>query len=263
MGVGACYAGPLGLVLQSIIAQTVGITSLGRDMLRANGGKIPRSTIPRLREVAKTYRQYPIFSTGAGLLNSFGLLAPLIILNSLYGSDIGGQYSLAWRIMTMPMALIGSALGQVFLAEAAHRLHDDPAGIPPLFDRVTAQMARLSLIVLALGAASPWIFGLIFGHNWTTAGWYAFAISIYCAIQLVVSPISNITALVNRQDVQLVLDLLRAVMVVAVLYIPHYLGYSAMVSVICYSIGMTLVYILYYIMFKWLANGLRKQTSIV
>ena len=71
------------------------------------------------------------------------------------------------------------------------------------------------------------------------------------------SPISTIAILLNRQDLQLILDAVRAVSVVLSIYVPYALGWSGLVAVGCYSLSMALLYGAYYVVYKWLVERSR------
>ena len=61
----------------------------------------------------------------------------------------------------------------------------------------------------------------------------------------------------RRQDVQLWLDVVRTVLVTASLVLPYHLGYSGLTAVTCYSVAMTIVYVITFLVCRSLASSLR------
>src|SRR5260370_3834335 len=71
-----------------------------------------------LRDATKTLGnnlQFPLYSMPSSFINELGTSLPLPLLVTLYGADVGGYYSLAWRALGAPIA--------VLRAPAAARFH--------------------------------------------------------------------------------------------------------------------------------------------
>jgi O-antigen/teichoic acid export membrane protein len=177
------------------------------------------------------------------------------LFGAFFGKEIVGSFSLAQRLVTLPMVLVGSAVGQVFLAEAAELVRDRPAEVPAFFRHVTRKMVVPALGLLCLGAVCPIAFPIVFGPQWKTAGLYAAILSISCGAQLIVSPISTIPTLMQRQDVQFALDALRMVAVVLAVWLPSRYGAGAAVAVGWYAAMMTAIYGISYLAFLRLTQN--------
>jgi len=254
VGVGMLYAGPLGLLLSNILAQSAGIGTLAR-VLRPHRAALRHPSAARLRTALVNYRKFPLFSCGASLLNSMSNILPVFLLTAWYGVEVTGHFGLAQRLISIPVQLVGGSVSQVFLGEVAHALREQPREVPVFFARVTKRMLKVSLLILVAGAAAQWLMPLIFGARWALAGQYAMFLTIFCAIQLVVSPVSTIATLLKRQDLQLLLDAICAVVVFLLFYIPHCLQLTGTTVIAIYSIGNALLYLMYYLVYKHLADG--------
>jgi O-antigen/teichoic acid export membrane protein len=259
LGVGFVRHGPLGLLLASLLGQTAGTLTLAGEALRVARKSAFRPTLKRLREAAYEYRNFPIYSTGAGLLNSAGLNLPSLLLSSFYGNEVTGWFGLAYRVISLPMGLVGQAVGQVFLGEAARIMHESPAQLLGLFKRVSLRLLQMSLIVLVLGAFSPFVFRFAFGERWTTAGYYAAFMAIASCAQLVTSPISMVAVLLKRQDLQLWMDLFRLIVVLSMLSVPPLLGMSGLLTVALYAVAMSILYIQYFLVYWYLLVRMVKR----
>ena len=154
IGVGAAHHGPLGLLLGNIVSQTAGVSVLGRDALATARG-LPRAISVRPWRVAVAYRHFPLFSAGAAILNSAATTLPPIMLAAFYTPQVTGLFGLAQRMIPLPMVLVGAAVSQVFLGEAAQLLHSAPEELPRLFGRVTRKLVLLSVVIVALAWLRP------------------------------------------------------------------------------------------------------------
>jgi O-antigen/teichoic acid export membrane protein len=253
IGTGCISKGPLGLLLGTCFSLTLGIGRLSRSSLIKKSMAAQLCAPHRIVDTLRSYGGFAFLTTSASLLNSTGLLLPPILFSALYGQQTAGSFSLAQRVVLLPGNLVGAAMAQVFLSEAAEILRERPSELRPFFTLVTRRMAPLALGLLIVGAVCPWAFPLAFGARWKTAGLFAAFLALSCAAQLVVSPVANISILRKRQDLQLMLDALRAFLVLGAIILPAVCGWGALVAVGCYALGMTVMYALYYVLYRHLA----------
>ena len=152
----------------------------------------------KARVIASRYRRFPLFDTWGTLANiaSYSLL--VIGVAALYSADTAGQYSLAYRTLTLPLAILGTAVAQLLMKEFALRL--DGPSLTRSFDRATLLLATVSLpaFVLAYFLLEP-LFAIIFGDEWRAAGAFAAAMAPLNAVRLVVSPLSVVYTVAERQ----------------------------------------------------------------
>ena len=258
VGIGLVHSGPLGLLVGAILFQTAGAGNLARAVERRAEGRrwLDRTGWRIALRSARGYLAFAVFGCPAALLNTGGLLLPPLILTSLYGTEVGGAFSFAFRIVSVPMALVGTAVSQVFLAEASPLMADRAGEIRRLFHRLVRRLAPMSLALGLGGLVCPWAFPVVFGADWAQAGEFAALLAVTCAAQLMVSPLSNIAVLTRRQGSQLWLDAVRVTAVILSLWGSHKLGVSATGAVMAFAICMTLLYGAYFIFYARLARGL-------
>jgi O-antigen/teichoic acid export membrane protein len=210
----------------------------------------------------RAYRSFAVFSCVGAALNALGVaLAPLLLIR-FYGEEAGGSYGFAYRLITVPMLLVGNAISQVFLAEAASHLAKRPEYIRHLHHAITRRAIWFGLGLLGVGLLSPLVFPLVFGQEWSQAGVFAAWMTLFCAAQLVVSPVSNLAVLLRRQDLQCALDLLRVLVILPSLLVPPLLGATVTQTVACYSLSMFVAYGVYYAAYARLARRLGNHSPL-
>ncbi len=260
IALGIVHAGPIGLITADFLYNTSGVLGLASGFLksfRKRCNQLP--TIHTLCKAAFRYRQFALVYTPSSLLNCLGLFMPGIMMSSCFGTTEGGYLSLALRLVTLPLTLIGRSISQVFNAEAAIILRTNPNGLIVLFDSITHKTVRIGLIVIAGGAIAPFVFPIIFGEKWHQAGIYAALLAVYSACNLVVSPLSSITTILEKSGLQLSINTLRAILVTLSFYVPYKLGWKPVVSVALYSAVISLCYVLYYIAYRRLILNIPKS----
>ena len=197
-----------------------------------------------LKTVAVRYRNHPLFLPWGGFVNALGQRLPVLMLSAFYGPFFLGLYALADRLLKTPATLVGQSSSQVFFQKMTER-------------HIKAQMPRL-IITWALGmtvvSALPFtlfyffsrpLFAVVLGKQWEPAGALAAVlIPIYWGA-LIVTPISTMLIVANRQALLLGIQLLFLVAGFGALWFGHRLFSTGIHTLLLYSIVQWLVYVLY------------------
>jgi O-antigen/teichoic acid export membrane protein len=251
VGGGLLAVGPLGLLLGDALGRTGGTLNLARLAWRRDRAALTRATPAGMRRMAARYRDFPVFSSGAALLNSAGLQLPPLLFAALYDPTVAGLMGLAQAVVGMPSRLVGQAIAQVFMGEAARLVREDPARLEALFLKLSRRLLLGGGVAIVLiGALAPPLFALFFGARWHQAGVYVRWLAPMFMAQIVVSPLSQATAVLERQRLQLVADALRTVAVTASVALPWALGWSATAAVASYSLFMLVTYVGFFEMYR-------------
>lgn len=275
IGLGILREGPLGLLIGGLLFQCAGAGSLARvcrarpedagDTEPPGSGTRQSASPPRSwRETLQTARRFSMFAlfgTPSALLNASGLLLPPLIVAALYGSEASGAFGFAFRVVSLPMSLLGVAISQVFLAEASPLMAAEPGKVHQLFQRVSRRLAPFAVLLALGGLTCPVLFPFVFGSRWAQSGQFAALLALSCAAQMMVSPVSNIAVLTRRQGSQLVLDVVRTVGVLLSLWLPYRGGAPVLVAVACLAGTTVVVYGGYYFFYRHLARGLGQRAG--
>ena len=152
-----------------------------------------RSSFQDIRLAASRYKRYPIISAPAALLDTAAVQLPLFFINKGFLTSIAGQFSLAARIMNVPLALIGPAVSQVLLQKIAS---SDLRNSEEIRKFVASLALKLGLLFSPICVFSFFygeeMFLFIFGENWRVAGSFAFPLSLVMFFRFVVSPLSSV-----------------------------------------------------------------------
>lgn len=245
---GLLKVAPLGLLWGNLVASTSGVTTLGSLAWRHDGKLIRRISLSRIGWAATRFRRFPLISTWSSLLQSAGLQLPVLLLASAYGSQMIGAFGLAQRIVTIPMTLIGDSVGNVYFGEAG-RLGDQPQKLLKLCHGTARRLFLIGILPCALFVASaPLLFTRLFGRAWQEAGAYSQLLALMIFARFVVVPVSRNFAALERQDLLLLWDIARLVLVAGSLTLGRLLGLSALPAVALYSAGMILSYVVQFLL---------------
>jgi O-antigen/teichoic acid export membrane protein len=244
---GAMGGGATGLVAGQVAGQlaacAVLATSTRTGPAPPQGHGASRST-PYL-ELLHRYRKFPLYSTWGTLMNAAAFQCVPVVLFSLFGSAVTGFYSLAFRLVGAPMALIGSALGNVLLQRVAAQLARERD-----VSSLVAKVIGRSILVFApafilLALVAPPVFPFLLGPEWGTSGRYVQIMALLFLMQLVVSPASVVLIALQKQHVVGAIQGLLLVGAVTSLVVSGRLSGNPNVSLGVYTASQSAIYLLY------------------
>jgi O-antigen/teichoic acid export membrane protein len=198
VGLGFAGAAPLGLIVGHIMNSGAACLVLGCKLARSEGRLWKTISVPRMRAMASSHHRFPKYSTFEALSNSAAIHVPIIIIAAVAAGPDAGHIMMGMYVLQAPVALIGTAIAQVYLshAPAEHR-----AG---KLDKFTAEILGKLLKVGAgplffAAIISPVAFPIVFGEEWRRAGHLVSWMAPWFLMQFIVYPISMALHVTNRQ----------------------------------------------------------------
>lgn len=171
----------------------------------------------------KRYRKFPLFSIWSALLNNISWQLPAILLSAFFSSTVVGYYALGFRVIKLPMSLIGGAIAQVFFQRAAEAKMQGM--LSNLVENVFRRLAMIGLFpLLMLTLIGPQLYRVVFGPEWVEAGVYTQILSVWAFFWFVSSPISTLFSVLEKQDFGLKLNVFIFLSRLASLWVGGYVG---------------------------------------
>lgn len=156
--------------------------------------------------LAWKHRQFPLISTVGMFIHELTIELPVFMFSGFYGPQVVGYYSLAHRLLSTPMNLIQTSVGQVYFQEASDAYKQSPARLLRIYLVTIRRLAIVGLVplVLALVAAPPLV-RLFLGAQWATSGTYIQIIVFGLYFGFINGPIGTTYAVIGRQEIILYL----------------------------------------------------------
>lgn len=229
-----------GLILGALTGQTFATARLAWQTLKDDGSLIRTSfSLKAQRELLFRYRDFPLFSTWTGFMNTLSTMLPALLLGYYFSPAIVGFYSLGHRVLSLPMTLIGGALAQAFYPHAAEAFHS--GRLPETTQKAFTFLMELGLLPFALlSLLAPDAFKLIFGSQWETAGIYVRWLSLWIFLVFVSSPLSSIYMVLGRQRLGFFVNLVMLASRVLVLVLGGMNGSSLLTVKLFGATGLLL-----------------------
>lgn len=170
LGLGLTSVGPIGLIIGQAAGICVSAATLMRNFLFHTHTLLRQVTREDILQAAKRYVRFPLFSSGAALLNSLGLQLPTLVLTSLFGLDLAGGYLLSQRIAGTPLTAVASSFTQVYMREIAVAARSSDTRLYPFYLKVTRQTTLVAAALMVPIALATPLFGRILGSQWDSVG---------------------------------------------------------------------------------------------
>jgi O-antigen/teichoic acid export membrane protein len=172
---------------------------------------------------------------------------------ALYGASSGGRYALADRACSMPLALVASAVGQVYLAEAARNAHARPNELRGLFLGTTRSLARTAIgPAVLLAVLAPFLAGPVFGESWAETGMLVAILAPMYFMAFVAAATGDTLYVLERLDLQLLREVLRLALLGGSIPLAYAAGLPVAGAVVVLSVVGCVTYLAYGLV-SWLA----------
>jgi O-antigen/teichoic acid export membrane protein len=152
-----------------------------------------------LMEVAKKHSAAPKYLLPTSFLDVATLHLPIFLITAWFSTEAAGQFSMAWKILALPSALVGGAIGQVFHQKFSV-LWPDATACKKLLTKTWTTLAVIGVIPMLLVVFfGVEIFSFFLGNAWAKAGSIASIIAPMLFLMLISSPTSGTYIVLGMQ----------------------------------------------------------------
>ncbi|MBC1434770.1 oligosaccharide flippase family protein [Listeria rocourtiae] len=204
----------LGLLFGDVIGKAISALILSRVSKRDVRTHI---TWRDTRDLLTKYKHFIIFSMPAGLINTLSLQLPLLFVLGIFGASDSGQYAFVQRVILVPISVLAITLSQFFYSIAAKEIGENKEKVYDLYVGLTKKLAYYFTVPFCVFAFfAPSIFQMLFGEEWFLAGQLTQVLGVMFLTQIICSATSQILYLMERQKLQIVLEIVKLVFVIAI-----------------------------------------------
>jgi len=254
---GLLHFGSVGLLIGEVLGDSCGLKTLLKNI-----NFFKNFSLIRLRNVMKSYREFPIYTMPGALVNILGIQVPPLLLIAYFGTSFGGQYGLAVRALTIPAMLISQSVAQVYFPDMA-RSRENVSYI----GQQTFKIAYV-LFILAMGIfgliwiSSDYLFPAIFGSRWGNSGLVARELIPWMILSFVSSPLSSLPLMFGRQKLAALLTVYETVIRIGAIYVGCILS-DPMLAIRLYNITGCIISLIYLMWIFKLAGCFSKKHVLI
>lgn len=238
----------IGLILGNIIGRISAVFLFLRKLFLSEDKWLSYLSARKIKWVAKRYIKFPYLILPSQLLSKLGQELPVFFLTFYFvGTGSVGQYTIANLIISSPIILIGTAIGDVFYSEASNTGIEQPERLLRLSNKLLKKLLLLGIVpLLIFFFLSPTLFTFFFGEQWQEAGELAQIISVLGFIRLVLTPISRVFASFERHTLALTTNIFRVMMAGLAFVVSYLWNMNIFDTILMYTVAMSIVYIVTY-----------------
>ncbi|MFV9657090.1 lipopolysaccharide biosynthesis protein [Pseudomonas sp. NY15366] len=158
----------------------------------------------QLQVTAFAHKNTPKYLLPTALLDVVTLQIPVVLIAAWFGADEAGQFSMAWRLLMLPAALVGGAIGQVFMQRFSIAI-EDPALARKIIKKSWMLLFTLGLIPFTFFfMGGDFVFEMVLGDKWLDAGAIAMMLAPMAFAMFVSSPTSGAYVVLGLQKYSLI-----------------------------------------------------------
>lgn len=193
------------LMIPYVLGEYMGITRQARS-LRGHFREIFAFELDKVRSVAIEHKKQPLFSTPALLANSLSYSLITIFIESLFGLEAVGFYSISVSLLGLPLAVIGGNISKVFVQRASGE-YASMGTYKQTFNKTFWVLMALSIpMVLVMYFFATPLCRFIFGAEWGLSGKYIMILAPMFGIRFITSALSPAFTIVRKQQIELFLQ---------------------------------------------------------
>ena len=189
------------------------------------------------------YKDFPIYTMPGQLFNAVGQSAPVLLIAFLFDSETVGLFSMATMVFVLPITVIGNTLRDVY----RQRANEEYVAT----GQCVASFRKLLLFLVSLGGGGllllvwflPWLMCLILGPQWREAGYYAQILAPTMVLSFIAGPLSGVFIITNKLRAFFVWQLVYMLLSIFPLWLGAVCFHSVEAAIVCYAIGMAIVYL--------------------
>ncbi|MCD4811905.1 oligosaccharide flippase family protein [bacterium] len=208
----------------------------------------------KFKKILLRYVKFPKFSLLADLLSRLAEMFPNIGMNMVFGNSNAGYLAMSDKILGSPLWFVTSSVGDVFKQEASEQ-YREKGSCSEIFIKTSQSLFLLGIIpFLLIFLLVPSTIPFLLGDEWVLVGQY---IQIFCIMffaRFVVTPVSYVVYIVNKQNMNIFFQGLKF-FVVVISFIVGYYTHNLKMTLMIWSLLTTLCYLVIYLTSLRLSKG--------
>lgn len=192
-------------------------------------------SIQNLKAVASEYIKFPKYSSATAFMNALSINMPAFLFAFYFSFEFIGYYSLAAKMLKKPVQLVSNSINGVLLQHFAE-LQAKGKSQKSNYLKSTLTLASIGIVPFTLIAvAGEWIFTIVFGAKWHTAGVCAQILSPWLFLLFINSPATQMILVKQKLFYQMVFHISVLSFRIIAIIIGHHLSPNPLISVALFS----------------------------
>lgn len=247
LSIGYSGLGINGLVLANILAQIIATSLLIKFFLKKHKKEMLVFNGVRMFALSKRYIKMPLLNMPNAFIDVLRTSGINILISNFFSTSILGFFSLAFRMVQMPMALIGGALTQVLYSKMSKGEIKD---LPRLLYKTIISCALIGFLPFCiLYFYSVEIFSFVFGETWKVTGEIVVVLVPWLYLNFITMPISNVFIVLNKQEIMLYFSIIYTIVPLSIFSIYREIAFLELLNIVSLSMTALLICFVYLVIY--------------
>lgn len=238
-----------GLVLSQALSQIISTFLFGRDFFKKNKVNLTIK-LQDLKEVAVTYRSFPLYSMPAAFFSIFSKELPIFLLVAYFEPTIVGFYALTKMFLEVPVSVVANSFLEVFKQKATEDFYQFGNCRAIYLNTLKKLLLIATLPFLALYFLAPSLFPLIFGEKWAIAGEIAQVFTLLYFVKFITTPLAFVFYIRDKINWELFFQIAVFIITLSSFFFGSTYFNNPMDTLSLFVWGYVLVY-LFYLFFSY------------
>ena len=244
-----------GLIFGTITGQVLVVLFLILIIFSKEKAYLKKINYKMISSLAKRYIKFPKFLIAGHLMNTSSSQLPLILFSSYFISPVGGFFLLTQRVISLPISILSSSIGDVFRQQASIDYAQNKNCIE-LYLSTFRKLVFISAIpFIVFYFTAPILFEIVFGESWRKSGEFAQILVPMFFLQFITSPLSNMFIIAEKQELDLLWQLFLFISVLLSLSLGVFIFKDEYIAVALFSFSYSISYIINFLMTLSFAKG--------
>ena len=196
IGLGLIGFKQYGYFLGWLIGQVVTLIHMSKHLPK----KMFDFNIKHYKKVFAEHKQFLKYQLPANVINIFKNQLPTFLIENYFGKTILGYYSIATRVLNIPVTLLGNAVGRVFFQQSS-KMIEQGKKIGDFTYRSLKTMMEIGLLpMIALVAFGKIALTIILGNEWSIAGDMLSIVAFQTYFVFLTTSVQGISINTNKQN---------------------------------------------------------------
>ncbi len=242
--VGFIGFGVKGMLVSMLLGNFFGFSRIMKNKPKIKGKTI---IVEDIKDYFKKNIDLLKYSFPAHFVNSFSYTILNFLIVALYDTEVFGYYSLAFRVLGLPLMVITQNMSRIFFKESSEEWNNLKSYAHSLKKSVMILVSVSIPMLIVLVLFSPTIFSVIFGKSWEMTGVFVQILAPMFAIRLIVSSLMTIFIVIQKQRVELLFQNMFLISSITVFIVSKILNLSIIYFLTGISISYSIIYIIIFI----------------
>jgi O-antigen/teichoic acid export membrane protein len=162
---------------------------------------LERFSSGELLQIAKKYKEYPLYIYWGNVINIFSNNLPAALLPALgFGMQYVGYFTYSLIILDLPIRMLGAGVSSVFLQKAAELSRNNPKELNAKTWKLFKGIFWISILFSALiFLTGEFLYTWLLDPQWREAGILAEILVIFYFFRMISSPISSLYNILRKE----------------------------------------------------------------